>query len=119
VYGVGIAVGEATRMAAQEFVYRELDLVRVKGKNEPVAIFEPLGKPADLPAAVLDELRAWDEALALVRARQWDEARRRIEGLHEANAQQRLYALYLERIAVWREQPPGEGWDGVTRFDTK
>jgi hypothetical protein len=31
----------------------------------------------------------------------------------------RLYALYLERIAVWRAQPPGEGWDGVTTFDTK
>jgi hypothetical protein len=51
VYGVGIAVGEATRLAAPEFVYRELDLVRVKGKNEPVAIFEPLGKPAELRPA--------------------------------------------------------------------
>jgi adenylate cyclase len=123
VYGVGIAVGEATRLAAPEFVYRELDLVRVKGKNEPVAIFEPLGKPADLPAAqldqLLDELRAWDEALALVRARQWDEARQRIEQLHDAHPARGLYALYLERIAVWRTQAPGEGWDGVTTFDTK
>jgi adenylate cyclase len=119
VYGVGIAVGEATRLAAPEFVYRELDLVRVKGKNAPVAIFEPLGKPAELPAAVLDELREWDEALALVRAQQWDAARARLEGLHEAHPACALYALYLERIAVWRARPPGEGWDGVTSFDTK
>jgi adenylate cyclase len=123
VYGVGIAVGEATRLAAPDFLYRELDLVRVKGKNEPVAIFEPLGRPADLPAAVLDELldelRAWDEALALVRARQWDEARQRIEQLHGGHPDRRLYALYLERIAGWRAQAPGEGWDGVTTFDTK
>jgi adenylate cyclase len=119
VYGVGIAVGEATRLAAPEFVYRELDLVRVKGKNEPVAIFEPLGKPGDLPAEVLDELRAWDEALGLVRSQNWDAAQQRIERLREAHPARSLYALYLERIAIWRAQPPGEGWDGVTRFDTK
>ena len=119
VYGVGIAVGEATRLAAPEFVYRELDRVRVKGKNAPVAIFEPLGKPADLAPAVLDEVRAWDEALALVRVQRWSDARQRIETLAARHPQQRLYALYLERIAYYRSHPPGPDWDGVTRFDTK
>jgi adenylate cyclase len=119
VYGVGIAVGEATRLAAPEFVYRELDLVRVKGKNEPVAIFEPLGKPADVDRAVLDELAAWDAALARVRAQDWDAATGAIAALHAAHPQRALYALYLERIARWRAAPPGEGWDGVTTFETK
>jgi len=119
VYGVGIAVGQATRLAAPEFAYRELDLVRVKGKHAPVAIFEPLGKPAALAQDALDELRDWDQALALVRGQRWDEAQRRIERLRQAWPERRLYALYLERIAVWCAQPPGEGWDGVTAFDTK
>jgi len=119
VYGVGIAVGAATRLAAPEFVYRELDLVRVKGKNEPVAIFEPLGKPSELAPGVLEELRDWDQALALVRARRWDEARQRIEALRAAHPERGLYELYLERIAAWRARPPGEGWDGVTTFDNK
>lgn len=123
VYGVGIAVGQATRLAAPAFAYRELDRVRVKGKNEPVAIYEPLGKPAELDADVLDELRAWDAALALVRARDWDEAELRIAALHaaldEAHARRALYALYLARIAQWRADPPGAGWDGVTKFETK
>ncbi len=119
VYGVGIAVGEATRLAAPEFVYRELDLVRVKGKNEPVAIFEPLGKPADLDPAVLDELAAWDAALARVRAQDWDGAQGAIAALHAAHPQRALYALYLERIAHWRADPPGAAWDGVTTFETK
>ena len=119
VYGVGIAVGEATRLAAPEFVYRELDLVRVKGKNEPVAIFEPLGKPADLAPAVLDELAAWDAALARVRAQDWEGAHGAIAALHAAHPQRALYALYLERIAHWRADPPAAGWDGVTTFETK
>jgi adenylate cyclase len=119
VYGVGIAVGAATRLGAPEFVYRELDLVRVKGKNEPVAIFEPLGKPADVGPAVLDELAAWDAALARVRAQDWDAAEAAIAALHAAYPGRALYALYLERIARWRAAPPGDGWDGVTTFDTK
>ncbi|KQV49111.1 guanylate cyclase [Massilia sp. Root335] len=119
VYGVGIAVGAATRLGAPEFVYRELDLVRVKGKNEPVAIFEPLGKPADVGPAVLDELAAWDAALARVRAQDWDAAEAAIAALHAAHRGRALYALYLERIARWRAAPPGDGWDGVTTFDTK
>ena len=49
-YGVGVLVGEATKDAAPEFVYRELDLVRVKGKDKPVAIFEPLGLVGEVEA---------------------------------------------------------------------
>jgi adenylate cyclase len=119
VYGVGIAVGAATRMAAPEFVYRELDLVRVKGKNEPVAIFEPLGKPADLAPGVIEEVAAWDAALARVRVQDWDDAQRRLRDLQARHPERQLYALYLERIAHYRAQPPGEGWDGVTTFETK
>lgn len=119
VYGVGIVVGEATRRAAPEFVYRELDLVRVKGKNEPVAIFEPVGRAGEVDAAALDEIARWDEALALVRAQHWDEARRRIEALAAAHPGRGLYGLYLDRIEHYRAHPPGPGWDGVTTFETK
>jgi adenylate cyclase len=119
VYGVGIAVGAATRLAAPEFVYRELDLVRVKGKNEPVAIYEPLGKPAELAPAVMDELAQWDAALALVRAQSWDAAQAALEALAAAHPARGLYSLYLERIHHHRAHPPGRDWDGVTSFDTK
>jgi adenylate cyclase len=119
VYGVGICVGEATRRAASEFVYRELDLVRVKGKNEPVAIFEPVGRQGEVGQGVLDEIAAWDEALALVRAQRWDEAGARIADLHAAHPQRALYDLYLARIAHYRLHPPGADWDRVTTFDTK
>ena len=119
VYGVGIVVGAATRAAAPEFAYRELDLVRVKGKHEPVAIFEPLGPAAALAPAAADELAGWHAALAAVRARQWDDALSIIDKLQALAPPRALYALYAGRIAHYRAHPPGADWDGVTTFDTK
>jgi adenylate cyclase len=119
VYGVGIAVGAATRAAAPEFAYRELDLVRVKGKREPVAIFEPLALASELDAATAERLARWHEALAAVRAQQWDGAMSIISQLHDLDPDSGLYSLYTERIAYYRDHPPGGDWDGVTTFETK
>jgi adenylate cyclase len=119
VYGAGIVVGAATRAAAPGFAWRELDLVRVKGKQEPVAIFEPLGPEDGLEPSARDALQRWHAALALVRAQQWQAARPALLALAAAAPRERLYALYLERIAHYEMQPPGDGWDGVTTFDSK
>ena len=119
VYGAGIVVGAATRAAAPGFAWRELDLVRVKGKLEPVAIFEPLGLEGGLGAAARAELERWHEVLALVRAQQWQAAHDALAPLAAAAPHASLYSLYLERIAHYRLQPPGPGWDGVTNFDSK
>ena len=119
VYSVGIAVGEITRAMAPEFAYRELDLVRVKGKHEPVAIFEPIALDKDIDAAARAELARWHEALAAVRAQRWDEALVILAELQQLSPQRGLYRLYTERIAYYRDYPPGENWDGVTTFETK
>ena len=119
VYGVGIAVGEATRAAAPEFAYRELDLVRVKGKNEPVAIFEPIALEKDLAPADRAELERWQQALAAIRAQQWDAAESIIVELAALAPGRGLYSLYIGRVAYYRAHPPGAGWDGVTTFETK
>jgi adenylate cyclase len=119
VYGVGIVCGALTRDAAPEFAWRELDLVRVKGKQEPVAIFEPLGLDAELGEAARRELAAWHEVLALVRAQQWTAAQAQLAPLAAAAPGCGLYALYLARIAHYQAEPPGADWDGVTTFDSK
>ena len=119
VYGVGITVGEATRAAAPEFAYRELDLVKVKGKNEPVAIFEPIVLDKDLGEADRRERDRWHEALAAVRSQQWDRAEDILAELRALSPARGLYQLYVERLAYYRAHPPGEGWDGVTTFETK
>ena len=118
VYGVGLLVGQATRDAAPGFVYRELDRVRVKGKNEPVPIFEPLAAQGELDADASADLAQWHAALAQLRAQQWDQAEAIIVALQQKSPHG-LYTLYLERIAHFRSAPPPADWDGVTTFDTK
>jgi len=118
VYGVGVLVGQATRLAAPQFAYRELDRVRVKGKNEPVPIYEPLAPENELDAVLRAEVEHWHAALALVRAQRWDEAEAALLALQQEQPRG-LYTLYLERIAHYRVTPPAADWDGVTTFETK
>lgn len=118
-YGVGVVVGELTKNAAPEFTYRELDRVRVKGKNEPIVIFEPIGLTSTLDEATHKELAMWHAALALYRQQQWDESESIIRSLHSANPEFYLYTLTLSNIERYRNNPPTPEWDGVTTYTTK
>ncbi len=118
-YGTNIIVSETTKDAIPEFVFRELDLVRVKGKNEPVAIFEPVGHKNDLDKSVTSELTAYKQALRYFRAQSWDKAEPDFFNLNRSHPERLLYQVYLDRIAVYRREPPGENWDGVFTHTTK
>lgn len=118
-YGVGILVGESTRKAVPEVVFREIDRVRVKGKDEPVAIYEPLGPEGEVSKAALDELKLWNQVLKLYRAQNWDQAELQLMNLQRMNSGAELYRVFSERIRDCRANPPGPAWDGVTKFETK
>jgi adenylate cyclase len=118
-YGVGIVVGPQTRERLNGFVFREIDRVRVKGKDEPVTIFEPLGLVGEVPEETLGQLKLWQHALRLYRAQDWDQAELQLYNLSRQAPESRLFQLYLERLAVWRKNPPDANWDGVTTFETK
>ena len=115
VYGVGIAVSEFTRAQAPQFAYRELDRVRVKGKTEPVAIYEPRGLQSEADAIELALLARWSRLLELLRARDWDGAGAILLELPDDG----LRRLYAERLRQYRDTPPAQDWDGVTSFETK
>jgi adenylate cyclase len=118
-YGVGILVGEETRRAVHDCVFREVDLARVKGKDRPVAIYEPIGFEGQVAKARLDELKLWQQALKLYRAQNWDQAELALFNLQRMAPQDELYAIYAKRIPALRANPPAAGWDGVTTFETK
>ena len=118
-YGVSIIVGEETRKIISEFEFIELDQVRVKGKEKPTRIYQPLGYKIELPAAVRKEVRHFKQALEMYRRQSWDAAEREIFSLSQANRQCKLYQIYLERIMHYRQNPPGEAWDGVWTHTSK
>jgi adenylate cyclase len=118
-YGVSFVVSEDTAHSAGRWAYRELDKVRVKGKDFGVTIFEPLGLEEELPAEILERARTFKLFLGHYRAQEWNEGEEILRSLLEDEPDCFLYNLYLERIAHFRENPPGEDWDGVFTFQTK
>ena len=119
VYGVDIVASEATRQQASGFVWQELDRVRVKGKEDAVAIFYPLGRLGEVPPGQMKALEQWHEALASLRAQDWPACERCAEALRRADPESTLYAWYGERVSALRVLPYQPDWDGATRFDTK
>lgn len=117
-YAAPVAVGEGTRAALPDMVFIELDLVRVKGKEQPVAIFQPLGLQGQVDAASLAAAQRFASALAAYRAQRWVEAEALLNALQSENPS-KLYALYIERLTHLRDNPPGADWDGVWIYESK
>jgi adenylate cyclase len=118
-YKVQIICSEMTRAAAPDFQYLELDRVRVKGKEQPVAIYEPLAHKDGGDKNLKSMLLRHKQALSMYRAQNWDTAEQEFFALQQANPGRELYRIYLDRINYFRSHPPGPGWDGVFTFKTK
>jgi adenylate cyclase len=118
-YGVGCLVGEATRNLVKDVVFREIDKVKVKGKEEVLTIYEPIGIDTEIEKKTLDELKLWHQALRLYRARNWDQVEVSLLNLRRMNPGYGLYALYSERVTHYRRAAPPQEWEGVTVFDEK
>ena len=122
-YGVNIVIGPATREQAPDYAAIELDLIKVKGKTRPVHIFTLLGDPAVAESAEFQALAARHEKfLVAYRGQKWDEAERLMKEARSLGKPWhlgKLYDLYVERLSAFRQDPPGEGWDGVFSATSK
>jgi len=117
-YSVGILVTQPTVEADPVHAFMKIDEVRVKGKVTPVAIYEPLGSKADLDEAVKKNAADFEAAFARYQAQDWDAAESALRALNE-RAPRKLYDIYLERLAHFRESPPPADWDGVFVYTAK
>jgi adenylate cyclase len=117
-YGSQILVSESTAGAAGDrFLFRELDWVRVKGKQQPVGIHElvdaaPAG-PGQTERAVF-----YARALAAYRERRFDEAEALFADLAE-RLNDGPAGAFRDRCRHYREDPPPADWDGVEVRKTK
>jgi len=119
VYGVDTVVSESTRALAPDFVWQELDRVRVKGKAQAVAIFWPAATAADSTPALVSEMATWSRFLDAYRSQRWADCDPLLAELRQIQPAKGLYKLYDERLTSRRALPHDPEWDGATNFETK
>jgi adenylate cyclase len=114
-YGTSIMIGEETRNAAgNRIIVRKLDLLRVKGKEEPVNVYELLALAENsLPDDTKRLLELFQTGFEHYLRQDWDEAMKYFKHAIELKPEDGPSRRYLMRTRMFRENPPGEDWDGV------
>jgi adenylate cyclase len=120
VYGTRIIVSEdALRLARQEVEARELDLITVVGRSEPIRIYELVGRKGDLLPGEDELAHEFENGLKAYRSQEWVAAERQFKRCLEIRPADRPSALYIERIAEMRTNPPPADWNGVWHLSKK
>jgi adenylate cyclase len=115
VYGTDILVGEGTALLVQpRFLLRELDVVRVKGKERAVRVYELLARAgATLPPGREGAIQLYAAALKAYRQQRWDEALALFEQALAAWPDDGASRTMAKRCRTYRGAPPPETWDGA------
>ena len=119
-YGTTVIVAEETYRLAQDVVEaRELDVVMVVGKSEPVRIFELLGAAGSVGSGMLEVRDLYVKGLAAYRQRDWDSAEERFKECLRLDPDDGPSRTLLERVAIFRSVAPASDWNGVYRLSEK
>ena len=116
VYKVPVIISEFTYEKISNIYYaRELDLIRVKGKLKPTAIYQPFDS---LSAEVEKMVDLYQKGLEEYKGRNWNKAIDYFSKAYEMNSDG-TSSMYIERCQHFIEEPPSDDWDGVCVFKTK
>ena len=101
-------------------IYRELDSIRVKGKTEPVMVYEVMARTNDgISEAIQNSIDFFQHGLQFYKEQKWDEAITRFKQTLELVPDDPPSKIYIERCEAFKDNPPGEDWDGVYTMTTK
>lgn len=99
---------------------REVDRVQVKGKTQNVEVYEVLDYyTEETYPNLMEVVNHFRDGLALYRRREWDRAVARFEEALRVNPDEKFCRMYIERCVCFREEPPGDDWDGGWIMKTK
>ncbi len=119
-FGTGIMISRETfERAAGAVAVRELDMLRVKGKDMPVRVYELLGRAGDLDGAREKQMGIFEEGLASYRAADFQKALEIFETVLAACPDDGPSRTYAERCRRYLDAPPPAGWDGVFTLTAK
>jgi adenylate cyclase len=114
-YGTEIIIGENTaRLVGDAFRLLELDLVRVKGRQNAVRVYELLGQAGGLLPEQVERAHApFADGLAAYRRHDWEAAEACFNRALQANPADAAARTMIDRCRIFRQSPPPEDWDGV------
>ncbi|MCJ8313527.1 MAG: HAMP domain-containing protein [Saccharospirillaceae bacterium] len=118
-YKVPILVSKQTVALCPNIVFREIDCVKVKGKNQGIHIFEPLGLSSNISAQQTAEIKLYQAALTHYQQQHWVLALKMFTRLQQQNPETGLYQLYLQRVNNLIGKEFDEHWDVVFTHTSK
>lgn len=120
-YGTLTMIGEATyEMAKDQIVARQLDLLRVKGKTEPVKVYELVGlTESGVSEKKSQVIQFFDKGIENYLIQNWDKAIKYFQQAISIDHMEGPSRRYIKRCEQFMKSPPGEGWDGVFTMKTK
>ncbi len=120
-YNTDILISERSHKKLKNGVLcREVDCIKVKGKNEPISIFEVLDFHDNTSFPHLEDcIDIFQDGLILYRQKQWEKASECFEKALTLNQDDNLQKIYLERCQYFTTNPPKNDWDGVWVMQTK
>jgi adenylate cyclase len=119
-YSTNIIVSEFTyHQVEDEFIFRELDLVQVKGKEKAVTIYELLRKEDISPEWEKQFHKHYKEGLKRYRNREWMKAIEEFDKALKGSLNDVTSRLYITRCEKFSKTPPPDDWEGIYRYDEK
>ena len=118
-YGVKLLIGEQTHAGLNGILCRQVDKVQVKGKEEPICIYQPLCMEAEASSELKARVEEYHRAYAHYLRQEWDAAEPLFQELQRLDPETQLYGIYLQRIAELRRKNLPENWDGTYRHTSK
>lgn len=120
-YGVSILVSDAVHSEIKDHIFtRKLDLVRVKGKNEPVILYEAISELKNGANKQKEIVGLYEEGLTLYLDRKWEAAIKKFKESEQAKgSSDKAVQLLTDRCKEYKATPPPNSWDGVYTRDHK
>lgn len=118
-YGVRIVISEYTyNDVKNQFIAREIDKVKVKGKNLPVAIYELVGEK-NKSKVNMDHLKLFEDGYQAYMKKDFTTASTKFKEALALKDDDKTAKLFIQRCEDFISEPPDENWDGVYTMKTK
>jgi len=118
-YGADILVGERTAELCPDITFAFIDRIQVKGKDEPIAVYQPLGLTTQVTQKQKEEVARFSVVYAEYLQQSWVSALSKLDDLKRDFPESKIYQVYIDRIQNLREQELTQKWDGVFRHTRK